>query len=276
MATMQNAVLKALIFGAAAWLGLLPLCADAQDEAAASAVEPRRYTVEVIVFRYAQDVSVGSEMFLPELPPAEPVDDVVEGESIFGDRADSALPENPPEPGDAQTATEFDFVPLAADEYTLEDTYRRLQRLDVYEPMLHVAWTQTTLPDEQTHPIDLLALAEPPAGLEGSFKLYLSRYLHLVVDLTLDASPTTTAGAADAAFSYRDGRHDTASAGSRGRLLYRIDEDRIFKSGDLRYFDHPKFGVLAKVTRVEEDPDSGIEREMLGYDPADLPGSGSQ
>jgi hypothetical protein len=50
-------------------------------------------------------------------------------------------------------------------------------------------------------------------------------------------------------------------------VSYRIQEDRIFRSGELRYFDHPKFGVLAKVSRVEEDDDVAApdERELLGY-----------
>ncbi len=44
---------------------------------------------------------------------------------------------------------------------------------------------------------------------------------------------------------------------SYGELLpppirYRIFEDRIVKNGDVRYFDHPKFGVIAKITRFEE------------------------
>ena len=29
-------------------------------------------------------------------------------------------------------------------------------------------------------------------------------------------------------------------------------ENRIVKNGELRYFDHPKFGVIAKITRVDE------------------------
>ena len=36
-------------------------------------------------------------------------------------------------------------------------------------------------------------------------------------------------------------------------VRYRIQENRILKNGELRYFDHPKFGVLAKVTRVEDE-----------------------
>ena len=43
-----------------------------------------RYTVEVIIFEYAEDVSVGTERFLPELPPPEA--EVPEGtELVFGD-----------------------------------------------------------------------------------------------------------------------------------------------------------------------------------------------
>ena len=33
----------------------------------------------------------------------------------------------------------------------------------------------------------------------------------------------------------------------------------------MRYFDHPKFGVLAKVSRVEEDAEDGGDEELLGY-----------
>jgi len=276
----QNAGPGIAALGAAALLALLPLRAPAQEEAANAAFEPRRYTVELIVFRYRQDVSVGSEVFLPELVPEVPVTAAGDGEFVFGDRP------GPVAPGPATEATadaaaqergEFDFVLLVPEEYSLTDTYRRLQRLDVYEPLLHVAWTQTTLPEEQTQSIDLLALAEPPPGLDGSFKLYLSRYLHLVVDLSLDAAPETPVEVDDSMFSYRNNRRDAESAGGgTGRLRYHIAEDRIFKSGDLRYFDHPKFGVLAKVTRVEAAVDDGVEQEMLGYDPADLPGNGSQ
>jgi hypothetical protein len=47
-----------------------------------------------------------------------------------------------------------------------------------------------------------------------------------------------------------------------------INENRILKNGELRYYDHPKFGVLAKVTRVEEDEEEDPEEsELLGYGP---------
>ena len=73
--------------------------------------------------------------------------------------------------------------------------------------------------------------------LDGSLTLYLSRFLHLVVDLELGAANATP-------------------------VFYRIEEDRILRNGELRYYDHPRFGLLARVTRVEESDDGS---ELPGY-----------
>jgi hypothetical protein len=49
-------------------------------------------------------------------------------------------------------------------------------------------------------------------------------------------------------------------------VRYRIYEDRIMKTGDLRYFDHPRFGVVARVTRPDVNPDSTAttEEDVIG------------
>jgi hypothetical protein len=39
---------------------------------------------------------------------------------------------------------------------------------------------------------------------------------------------------------------------AQGPVFFRLQEDRIVRSGELRYFDHPRFGVIAKIMRVEE------------------------
>ena len=56
----------------AALLWLAPVTAQDVDEELAEEIEIRRYTVEVIVFRYAQDVGTGSEVFLPDEPSHYP------------------------------------------------------------------------------------------------------------------------------------------------------------------------------------------------------------
>jgi hypothetical protein len=43
--------------------------AGAQDEIVEDTVSVRRYAVELIVFTYAEDVSLGTEVFPPDEPP---------------------------------------------------------------------------------------------------------------------------------------------------------------------------------------------------------------
>ena len=234
--------------------------------AAQTMVEPEeteypRYTVEVIIFEYAEEVSVGTERFLPDEPPPVP-DELAEEELVFGDNLTP-----PPVENEEAEPEDSEFVLHLEEELTMGDVASRLERLDVYRPVMHFAWTQVTRPEEETRPIDLRALAEPPEGLEGSFTLYLSRYLHLVVDLSLDQQPGFADPVAidEPVSVYSDGRGGADyDALEPAPVRFRISEDRIFKSGDLRYFDHPKFGVLAKITRVEEPEDEDTEPELVG------------
>ena len=204
--------------------------------------EIRRYTVEIIVFKYAEDVSSGSEVFL--------------GDKIEFDEDELEILALRPfrSVGDFKPLPDIEFVLLEEEDYQLTEALGRLQRLDAYEPIMHFGWTQATWPEEQTEPLSLYRFATPPADLHGSLTLYLSRYLHLVVDLQLDnpvASPLD---------------YSTIQP-QRGPVRYVINENRILKNGELRYYDHPKFGVLAKVTRVEEEEEDPEESELLGYGP---------
>ena len=233
--------------------------------------EIRRYTVELIVFSYAQDVSVGTEVF----PPDEPIVD----DSLLLDlegEMESDLPVDEPETpeileeeptDDGEEEQDRGLVFLLEDEFTLVDIAERFERLDVYETIMHVGWTQPTYPEEETQPIELWEFGDVPEGLEGRFTLYLSRYLHLVVDLSLDASARfdepVTFDEPDFAFGDSRYQFDPAPDDVTMPVHYQILDDRIFKNGDTRYFDHPKFGVVAKIVRVEEEELEEIEPEEL-------------
>lgn len=248
--------------------------AVAQTIAEPEVTEYPSYTVEVIIFEYAEEVSAGTERFLPEQPLLPETDELADASLVFGDAGTTSDPEPGTDPG-ADTgeqggeSTEPDLVLHLEDEFTLTDVASRLERLDVYRPIMHFGWTQVTRPEEETQPIELQALAQPPEGLDGSFTLYLSRYLHLVVDLTLEQEPGVAEPIAidDTSSVFRDSRGGaTYDELQPLPVRFRITEDRIFKSGDLRYFDHPKFGVLAKITRVEEpeeeEPETGLVGEL--------------
>jgi hypothetical protein len=259
-------------------------CAQAQmvtPEAPAEAAEPeRRYTVEIIIFEYAENAQAGDEVFIAEViesPPGEPL----EGELVFTDMPatlDNSAPGSKPSLAEIPLSRQIGLSLLNPTQYTMHDIYRKLRTLDAYKPIMHMAWTQTTVEKELTPPIRLRMLGNAPLRLDGYLTLYLSRYLHLVVDLALDADPS--------AQSYSRNAATSADAVSQGGYVYsdkpdlqpstvryRIMEDRIFKSGDLRYFDHPKFGVLAKVTRDESaHPNENQNAEQAAPIPA---GTGS-
>jgi Peptidoglycan-binding protein, CsiV len=223
-----------------------------------------RYTVEIIIFSYQQDVSVGSEIFVPDVPPpVEVLDERGLEDSILLESTPEIVAPEPIETVD-EGARKFERSMLAEDDFTLQNIYDRLERLDAYKPLMHFGWTQSTYPEEETDPRPLSFYAAPPAGLEGDLKLYLSRYLHLALSLQLDAPAAKTARAPDA----RDGYEPYDSRDVDYPVRYRISEDRIFRSGETRYFDHPKFGVLARITRADNAQDDKYdvngETELLG------------
>ena len=152
------------------------------------------------------------------------------------------------------------------------DVIAKFELLDAYDTLMHFGWTQTVFPEMEPKLIEIDSLAEPAPGLDGSFTLYLSRYLHLNIDLALEKPPAFDDPVAieDPVRSFGDARmgYDLFSTATAGKVRYRIQEDRIFKSGDLRYFDHPKFGVVVKVSRVEEtEPDGSVDDLLLPAQP---------
>jgi len=245
--------------------GLLP--AQAQELPGAELEEIRRFAVEIIIFRYAEDVSIGSERFLPEALQIE------ENASDDGEMPLVSVPAVEPDPTPADAPArwhDIDLTMLPGDALTMNDIADRLERLDVYEPVMHFGWTQATWPEERAQPLPLSRFGALPDGLNGTLELYLGRYLHLVVDLALDGPDVVPVARDDIdrygrvpvgeVLGYLDERADA------GTVRYRIREDRIFRAGELRYFDHPKFGMLAKVIRVEDDEDEA-DTELLGYGP---------
>jgi len=241
----------------------------------------RRYTVEVIVFSYEENVSIGSEIFLPDASPAEeeiPIDAdqefVVDFEEIG--EIDGEVEEPPAwsvdtgeEYGesDEENPMPLRFVLLGEDELTLGDEIRQFELLDAYATIMHVGWTQPTYPEEQSPSIGLHLLGEVPEGLDGSFTLYLSRYLHLVVDLALNAPDEFDVAVVDDEpdydFSDYRPRYDPDIELAPQPVKFRIQENRIVKNGELRYFDHPKFGVLARITRFEEEEEVQLDPLVL-------------
>ena len=238
----------------------------------------RRYTAEIIIFSYAQDAPEGTEIFIPDLPPLKDllgeqmltdddslqcIPEIVEGYKLgeyeLGEYELGEYELGEHELGEHELEGEpFGLVMLAEENFQLKDEFERLDNLEEYTPLLHFGWTQTTYPDDEQEVRPLSSFVTLPNGLEGDLTLYLSRYLHLAVNLQLDDAPVK-----ELPCGY-DNDKPEESAPRTYPVRYRIEEDRIFRIGELHYFDHPKFGVLAKIIRAEEvePPEDEIIEEL--------------
>lgn len=301
-------ILSAIVLRDASSQEIVAPAGDSPEE------EPPRFTVELIVFAYSDSISAGSEIFVPDRPPvdeylqADP-DQPAEGDTefVFGDETENVPADEdvsgqspakvsgsaPDEP--RQTAmreitgddAQLRDIPLRAqielhlldsDEYTMDAIYNELVNLDAYNPIMRTAWTQTTHAKDISPAIQLRALGDPPPGLDGSVTLYQGRFVHLGVDLALDANPEDVREnaaanerqtATDKAIAYGDARMQNNANGGYDdagglSVQYRISEVRIMKSGDIRYYDHPRFGVIAKVSEVEDrdSPETGPDKAV--------------
>lgn len=236
--------------------------------AAEPAEEIRSYTVEVIVFAYNEDISTGTETFEPEvIMPAidELADAPASDDSAIDIETDRAAADVPADGADTELRYihPFTYVKLEEQELTLTDAWSQLDRLDAYQPLMHFGWTQPTIPQDQTPALELVRFGGVPPGLEGSLQLYRSRFLHLVVDVSLAAKavdlPFGTAANNGPVAVYGDDRLQTIGGNEEfmlqyAPLRYRINEDRILRNGETRYYDHPKFGVIAKLSLIEKQP----------------------
>jgi hypothetical protein len=253
---MTDTVRKLMLPRLAIVAALLPAALFAQDELIDEEIVPiKRYTVEIVVFSYLEDVSVGTEVFPPDQvsPPMDDIEEIVVKERTR--RHPDAIGLEP--------------VLLTEEDFTMHNVIEQFELLDAYETVLHVGWIQAGFPQDDTEPMELSRFGVPPAGLEGSFTLYLGRYLHLVVDLAMDAPVEEEEFVAEIEPYYYFGdsrlQFTPQIEAEEGPVRYRIQENRIIKNAEVRYFDHPKFGVVAKVTRLEE-PEEEAEEESAVQD----------
>jgi hypothetical protein len=210
-----------------------------------------RYQIEILVFanrefdaseeRFAQPaVDFGSDGLLREVPVFDDTNfgplatPVVPPVALLGGDIAPAMPVEPVEPT---------FRMLLPAELQLNAEYQRLARIPAYTPLLHAGWVQAGLPEDQAPVFDLATLGS--LNPSGTVRLYLSRFLHVNLDLTYQ-------GAAAASTAQPTGLDEITFA-----PRYKLETERNVRSGELHYFDHPAFGVLVKVTPLPAQPGAG-------------------
>ncbi len=122
---------------------------------------------------------------------------------------------------------------LAREAWTLDDIAAALQRSGGYEVLVHAAWRQAGLDRSLARPWQVPdGIQRAGYELHGTIRLVRERYLHLDLDLELTRPQAEVVPGPGMALP------DT---------VYALRETRRVRRGDLQYFDHPLFGVIARV-----------------------------
>ena len=142
------------------------------------------------------------------------------------------------------------FRLLQPDELELTGSYARLRAIDAYTPLFHSGWVQEGSLEEETQPVDVTLLGS--ANPKGTMTLYLSRFLHLAIDLRYYAEVRQPLG------GEKPPPPATLPAQMELKKLeliprYELVLERRIRSGQLNYFDHPAFGVLVVIRPHPEE-----------------------
>jgi len=102
----------------------------------------------------------------------------------------------------------------------LHGSYAKLNRTQNYQALMHVAWVQTVKSNRLGQAVKI---STPEGTINGFFQLQRGNLVHMIVDLEY----------------------------STDSVIYRLREKRRFKLNETHYLDHPKFGVIARVSPLE-------------------------
>lgn len=186
----------------------------------------RAFVVEIIVFDDPSGDGLHAEHWSAD-PGKPPLQDAVE---LVHSR----------EGGSEQAARAYRLVGRSG--FALSGVWDSLRRSARYRPFLHVGWRQPGLSHGAARPVHVgphLGVrrtggpgpegGERPA-VDGTVKVSLARYLHVALDLVYS----------------RPGNDETATPNA-DPARFRLVSERRMRSGELHYFDHPLFGVLALI-----------------------------
>jgi len=138
-------------------------------------------------------------------------------------------------------------------EFELTDQVERIGNRKRYQLVAHVAWIQPGYAQDDAIAFPLADLAGVASGLQGDITLYLSRYLHMQFNLTISEPGGAPEQEPTTAYDRLVSQPMAAAADQfpAPSPVYRMDEKRRMRSGELHYIDHPYFGALARVTKVD-------------------------
>ncbi len=266
-----------LLFTGFSFSSLQAAAAEQADAEPGKPVKKQYYIVEVVLFQHLNEQGKLDEFWhRPDIFDDDFGNNVTGSNELTDNRSNNVLTDDSP------ALAEYDmqnrhFLPLrngiartSAENYKLSDSAAHLRYSPDYKLLAHFGWTQRSLSKRQALPVRITANQFSDSLIpSGELKLYVSRYLHMEVNLQAsqcDYSNEQSQQADDKALDeqlesgvskleIQAGMQNDNTFSSREtdssqcvNKVYQFKQNRKMRSRELHYIDNPVFGMLVYVT----------------------------
>lgn len=134
-----------------------------------------------------------------------------------------------PDTGTVTPAAPAGVIALTRAQYAMQGVWTAMRRSAEYRPLAHFAWAMPAGWSGASTSVRLSTLAAAALPFSGEASLQEDRFVHLTLDLRLPD-------------------------GADGGEVFRLNERRRLLVGEMHYFDHPRFGAIARLFRYRDRP----------------------
>lgn len=178
------------------------------------------------------DFRIALEMIVfLQLDPEESTEDLIHASPDLPPAEVWPAPLELPDSDPATPRPPAGLLALTRAQFALDGIWVSMRRSAGYRPLAHFAWAMPAQWTGEPIPLRLSTLAAGALPFSGLASLEEERFVHLALDLRMPAV-------------------------EEGGGEYRIRERRRLLLGEVHYFDHPRFGVIARLFRHRPRPEA--------------------
>ena len=154
----------------------------------------------------------------------------------------------------------------SAREFSLSAEVSKIARSRDFRVISTKSWFQNIMNKDAAELIFIDSDFFKGTRIFGFFKLYKERFLHFNTKLyfsELDPLFTQDERLMIGKNVFKEEKELDIYEEKNQKVLYEVEHSKKFRSGELHYVDHPKFGMLIKLTKAQKEissPDSGLTK----------------
>ena len=158
------------------------------------------------------------------------------------------------------------FETDSARDFSLSEEVSKIARSRDFRVIGTKSWFQTVKNKDKAQHIFIDSNFFKGTRIFGFLKLYKERFLHFNLNLylsELDPSKEQIENLISGKNFFGDDLQIDLFEEKNQSLLFQVQHSKKFRSGELHYVDHPKFGMLIKLTKAQQEsfsPDNDLAK----------------